>query len=418
MGKRSTEISVEQVSELSNYYFYHIWKERLEWTKHNIPIKVKDPRSGFYMEAYIDAPPNITDITKQTKAIDIAYMFTYVDRIIEVPLTDIFLSSRSMSALDSNNNVIIKMPGLSDSTIATQLNFLPKESFSKDKIKDLFDFYKHSFTLHEIQSCLNTSITEQDLVTYRKTGKRNCLITSQICDTYTSNIPSLSKKINMSTTYNTLPDLINIYNDCTLCTLGQKRVSRFAHVSPIISVTYPRLGKVNIDKVKSIPKDIICFIGEAPGIKEEQENITFHPKAPAGEVLYKVISASGLPYDNCYFTNAVLCRPEATSNSSQNGTPTTTEVKTCNTRLKNELAILKPKTIVLLGKTAYYSFFGTEPKSVKELTGWLDDDKTIYLVPHPSYIVRELSFASDTNVVSIKRDYLDHFFKIKEQYNL
>ncbi len=420
MAKRSKEISTIDVDLLSKYYYYHVWKERLDWTKHNIPVKVKDPRTGFFLEAYLEAPPNITDIITQTTSVDIAYMFLYVDRVIEVPLTDIYVSSRTFKMLDSADTIMDKIPGLEQSSteeLLNQTSFIPVEKFTIKDIDKLFDFYKHSFTIDEIKSCLNVNVTEQDLSLYRKTGKRNCLITSKLCDTYASNIPALTNKINMANTFNTLPSLINIYKDCTQCVLGQKRVSRFAHVSPIISVTYPRLGKINIDQVTSIPKDTICFIGEAPGIKEEQDNITFHPKAPAGEVLYKVITAAGLPYDLCYFTNAVLCRPESSNSSStQNGTPTTSDIKSCNTRLKNELAILKPKIVVLLGKSAYYSFFGKEPKSVKEMTGWLDDNKTVYLVPHPSYIVRELSFASDSSIVSIKRDYLDHFNKIKEQY--
>lgn len=418
MGKRSSKVSVESESteDLSPYYYYHIWKERLDWTKHFIPVRIKDPRSGFFMEAYLEAPPNITDIHTQEMSIDISYMFIYKDRVVDISLKDIYVTSRTIHKLNDKGNIELKIPGIED--VQDVSKYLPPEIIPDSKISKLLDFYKHSFTIHEIRSSLNNSTISEDMVKqqYRLAGKRSCLITSQILDTYASNIPSLDKKIDTTVTHNTLTSLINQYKDCSLCNLGQKRILRFSHLDPITTVTYPRLGKINIDLISTIPSKLICFIGEAPGVKEEQDNITFHPKAPAGEILYKVISKANIDYGQCYFTNAVLCRPEPTNNTTQNGTPTVSDIKSCNTRLKNELALIKPKIVVLLGKTAYHSFFGSEPKSVKELTGWLNEDKTIYLVPHPSYIVRELSFASDTNVVSIKRDYLQHFEKIKQRF--
>lgn len=420
MGKRSSKLSIEEesIEDLSPYYYYHIWKERLDWTKHFIPVRVKDPRSGFFMESYMEAPPNITDIHTQEMSIDISYMFIYKDRVIDVPLKDIYVTYRTMHKLNDKGNIELKIPGIVD--VSDISKYLPPQVISDSEISRLLDFYKHSFTIHEIRSSLNNNTISEDMVKskYRLAGKRSCLITSQILDTYASNIPSLNKKVDTTVTHNTLISLINQYKDCSLCTLGQKRIVRFSHLDNITTVTYPRLGKNNIDLVTSIPDKLICFIGEAPGIKEEQDNVTFHPKAPAGEILYKVITKADIDYNKCYFTNAVLCRPESNNSATQNGTPTVSDIKACNTRLKNELAIIKPKIVVLLGKTAYHSFFGNEPKSVKELTGWLNQDKTIYLVPHPSYIVRELSFSSDTNAVSIKRDYLQHFEEIRERFEI
>ena len=91
------------------------------------------------------------------------------------------------------------------------------------------------------------------------------------------------------------------------------------------------------------------------------------------------------------------------------GKPNKDHIKACNTRLKNELAMMKPKIIVLLGKVAYTSFFGVEPPNVLGTLGWIDKGRRIYFVTHPSFVVRELSFAEQSKTADIKLNYLKHF---------
>lgn len=106
----------------------------------------------------------------------------------------------------------------------------------------------------------------------------------------------------------------------------------------------------------------LLIVGLAPGM--HGANATGRPFTGdyAGILLYETLfkfkfaSASqsistkdGLKLKNCRITNAVKCVPPANK-------PTTEEIKTCNTYLKNELYSLKPGNVILaLGKIAHDS---------------------------------------------------------------
>lgn len=441
MGKRSEKDSGDDdsLALATQYYYYYIWKSRLDWTNHAIPIRTIDPNSGFFIEAYIQSPPNITDITTQKVEVDICFLTTYRFRTIEVLLTNIFPTKRTLKYLDPNTSSLVDtIPGFKEIDSDTFSKFSTKLFPIELKyLDDIFDYYRMSFTHPELESLLNNTFSEEILSKkYICTGKRQCIITSKMLDTYISSnvktdiekqivdepiiekkeeeIPlTLIEKEDTVKVCNSLKQLTELYKNCTLCNLGEDRNVR--KISD--TITYPRLGKINIDKIETIPKDIVCFIGEAPGLQEEQNNITFYPKAPAGEILYKVINASNFDYDKCYFTNSVLCRPNSDSSEKQNVKPNKQQINACNTRLKNELAIIKPKIVVLLGKTAYTAFYGKEPKDVIGSLGWLNEEKTIYFCFHPSYVSRSISFAIDSSdITKIKNNYLGHFNQINNRF--
>jgi uracil-DNA glycosylase family 4 len=91
-------------------------------------------------------------------------------------------------------------------------------------------------------------------------------------------------------------------------------------------------------------------------MQEEKTGITFFPEAPAGGVLFKVMSAVNISQADCYITNSVLCRPEPdTGANTQNGKPEQEHIAACSSRLKMELLITGAKVVVLLGAYAYSS---------------------------------------------------------------
>lgn len=88
----------------------------------------------------------------------------------------------------------------------------------------------------------------------------------------------------------------------------------------------------------------IFFIGQAPGAKEDK---TGHPfVGRAGQYLTKMIEEIGLRRDEVYITSTVKHFPP------KNRAPKTDEISACKPYLMRQLAIIKPKIVVLLGKTA------------------------------------------------------------------
>ncbi len=73
---------------------------------------------------------------------------------------------------------------------------------------------------------------------------------------------------------------------------------------------------------------------------------------------------------------------------------------------------------MLLGRVAYRAFYGKDPKGVLDMLGWLNDKKTIYFAPHPSFVIRELSYASPEQKVDIKNKYLAHFAEINTKFTV
>ncbi len=85
----------------------------------------------------------------------------------------------------------------------------------------------------------------------------------------------------------------------------------------------------------------IIFIGEAPGKNEDLYGEPFI--GTAGKKLDDALKNAGLTRNNVYITNIVKCRPP------KNRIPNDVEKSMCNEYLKDEIAIINPKIICLLG---------------------------------------------------------------------
>ncbi len=97
------------------------------------------------------------------------------------------------------------------------------------------------------------------------------------------------------------------------------------------------------------PTSDIVFIGEAPGQKEDEQGIPF--VGQAGKLLDELLGTIGLKREDIYITNVVKFRPP------ENRDPTPEEKEACLPFLQMELAIIKPKVIVPLGRHALTQFF-------------------------------------------------------------
>ncbi|MCS7206847.1 MAG: uracil-DNA glycosylase [Dehalococcoidia bacterium] len=104
---------------------------------------------------------------------------------------------------------------------------------------------------------------------------------------------------------------------------------------------------------------LIMCIGEAPGYHEDQEGRPF--VGPAGRFLEELLASVGIKRSEVYITNVVKCRPP------DNRDPLPGEIEACKKYLDEQIALLRPKIIVTLGR---YSLARFAPKeSISKVHG-------------------------------------------------
>jgi len=126
------------------------------------------------------------------------------------------------------------------------------------------------------------------------------------------------------------------------------------------------------------------FIGEGPGAEEDAKGEPF--VGQAGKLLDNMLAALAIARGNkVYIGNAVKCRPPG------NRTPEAAEMAACRPYLERQIALLKPKIIVLLGKAAVHSVLHND-NSLASLRGKRFEHAGIPVVVtyHPAYLLRNL----------------------------
>ena len=88
----------------------------------------------------------------------------------------------------------------------------------------------------------------------------------------------------------------------------------------------------------------IMFIGEGPGADEDRLGEPFVGRA--GKLMNMAFKMVGINRENVYIANIVKCRPP------QNRNPKEDEATACLDYLRNQVVLVKPKIIVLLGSVA------------------------------------------------------------------
>jgi DNA polymerase len=103
-------------------------------------------------------------------------------------------------------------------------------------------------------------------------------------------------------------------------------------------------GRINTVYGTGNPKAKLMLIGEAPGSDENKQGIPFVGRA--GQLLTKMLQAINLERDEVYIANTVKCQPP------RNRDPLPDEVAACMPYLREQIAAIKPKLILLLGRVA------------------------------------------------------------------
>ena len=100
----------------------------------------------------------------------------------------------------------------------------------------------------------------------------------------------------------------------------------------------------------------LMFVGEAPGADEDEMGEPFIGRA--GQLLTKILLATGLSRADVYIANILKCRPDTPGQSAGNRPPTPEERATCIPYLQEQIDLIKPKAIVALGATAVDGLLG------------------------------------------------------------
>lgn len=144
----------------------------------------------------------------------------------------------------------------------------------------------------------------------------------------------------------------------------------------------------------------LMFIGEGPGADEDIQGIPFVGKA--GQLMNKAFEGLGIKREDVYIANIVKCRPP------NNRDPEQDEVITCINYLRNQVILVKPKVIVLLGRIALKNILGEE-YGITASRGKVIEKKGIIYVPtwHPAALLRDenkkIEFWNDLKLAKNKK---------------
>jgi DNA polymerase len=165
-----------------------------------------------------------------------------------------------------------------------------------------------------------------------------------------------------------LPAIRELIGDCRRCKLAP--------------------GRKNIVFGQGSASAALMFVGEAPGADEDEQGLAFVGKA--GQLLTRIIESIGLTREEVFIANVLKCRPPGNRN------PEPDEISSCQPFLERQIAAIRPKVIVGLGKFAAQWLLQTaEP--ITRLRGRLGERGGIKVMPtyHPAYLLRNPSAKKD-----------------------
>jgi uracil-DNA glycosylase len=123
------------------------------------------------------------------------------------------------------------------------------------------------------------------------------------------------------------------------------------------------------------------IIGEAPGAEEDRRGEPFVGRA--GKLLDEMLRAAGQAREQVFIANVLKCRPP------NNRDPEAAEASACRGYLERQIALLKPKIILAVGRIAAQTLLATDTP-VGRLRGRLHHlgDIPLVVTYHPAYLLR------------------------------
>lgn len=145
----------------------------------------------------------------------------------------------------------------------------------------------------------------------------------------------------------------------------------------------------------------LMFIGEGPGADEDIQGEPFVGKA--GKLMNMAFDTIGLKREDVYIANIVKCRPPSNRN------PEDDEATVCLNYLRNQVILVKPQIIVLLGSVALKNILGKEYGITSSRGKWIEKKGILYMPTwHPAALLRDetkkIDFIKDLKLVMEKME--------------
>ena len=130
------------------------------------------------------------------------------------------------------------------------------------------------------------------------------------------------------------------------------------------------------------PQADVVLVGEAPGREEDEMGFPF--VGEAGHLLDRILFAMKLSRQEVYICNVIKCRPP------NNRDPQDEEIAACEQFLKQQLAAIRPRIIITLGRFAAQTLLQTKDP-IGRLRGHWYEYEGVPLMPtyHPAYLLRK-----------------------------
>jgi DNA polymerase len=167
-----------------------------------------------------------------------------------------------------------------------------------------------------------------------------------------------------------VPELKSLYSEisaCQRCSLGRSRTK-----------SVPGEG----------PEDAaIMFIGEAPGFHEDQQGRPF--VGAAGHFLEELLASINMTRRDVYICNVIKCRPPG------NRDPMPNEIQACAEYLQKQIAHIKPRLIVTLGRYSMANYF--PQVSISKIHGQAKRVGGVLVLPlyHPAAALHQPRYKAD-----------------------
>lgn len=166
----------------------------------------------------------------------------------------------------------------------------------------------------------------------------------------------------------------------------QEEFSRLESIAKVCIKCRLSEGRTNVVFGSGNPQAKLLIIGEAPGADEDIQAKPFVGRS--GQLLTKILTSEGIEREkDTYIANIIKCRPP------ENRKPKPDEIATCIPYLYQQIELIKPDVILLLGATAVAGILG-DATPITKLRGQVRDvefsGRLIKTIPtfHPSYLLR------------------------------
>lgn len=135
----------------------------------------------------------------------------------------------------------------------------------------------------------------------------------------------------------------------------------------------------------------VMMVGEVPGDREDREGKVF--VGPAGKLLDEALAAANIPRADAYLTNAVKHFKYTQRGKRRiHDKPTRAEIVACKPWLGEEIAVVKPAIVVLLGATAAQALLGPKFRVTQSrgevMTEHEDIAPYVIATVHPASVLR------------------------------